>query len=86
MIDEPNNFRSHINSLLLSGGIDGKASIYDLNRKTMVNHVKYSSSVTCIKWLPSEVIQNYYVNLGLSWKMIYVHKKLITPFKIFSKC
>ena len=25
------------------------------NRKTLVNHVKYSSSVTCIKWIPTEV-------------------------------
>jgi hypothetical protein len=31
------------------------------NRKTLVNHVKYSSSVTCIKWIPTEV----HTNLGL---------------------
>ena len=46
---------SKISSLVLSGGIDGKTCIYDMNRKLMVNHVKYSSSVSAIKWLPLEV-------------------------------
>ena len=46
---------SELNSLLLSGGADGKTCIYDLNRRMLVNHLQYSSSVTCLKWLPLEV-------------------------------
>lgn len=48
-----------MSSLVLSGGLDGKACIYDINRKVMVNHVQYSSSVTSIRWLPLDVITNY---------------------------
>ena len=44
-----------MSSLVLSGGVDGKACIYDINRKVMVNHVQYSSSVTAIRWLPLDV-------------------------------
>ena len=44
-----------MSSLVLSGGVDGKACIYDINRKVMVNHVHYSSSVTTIRWLPLDV-------------------------------
>ena len=47
---------SRMSSLILSGGLDGKACIYDINRKVMVNHVQYSSSVTTIRWLPLDVI------------------------------
>ena len=47
---------SRMSSLVLSGGLDGKACIYDINRKVLVNHVQYSSSVTTIRWLPLEVI------------------------------
>ena len=46
---------SRMSSLVLSGGVDGKACIYDINRKVMVNHVQYSSSVTAIRWLPIDV-------------------------------
>ena len=46
---------SKISSLVLSGGVDGKTCIYDMNRKLMINHVKYSSSVSAVKWLPLEV-------------------------------
>ena len=46
---------SELNSLLLSGGADGKTCIYDLNRRILVNHLQYGSSVTCLRWLPLEV-------------------------------
>lgn len=46
---------SSFNSLLMSGGSDGKCCIYDLNRKTMVNSVQYSSGVSSVTWLPIEV-------------------------------
>lgn len=57
---------SELNSLLLSGGADGKTCIYDLNRRLLVNHLQYSSSVTCLKWLPLEVIleSKYVYHLG----------------------
>ena len=47
---------SELNSLLLSGGADGKTCIYDLNRRILVNHLQYGSSVTCLRWLPLEVV------------------------------
>ena len=46
---------STFNSLLLSGGADGKAAIYDLNRRKMVSHIQYKSGITCLQWLPLKV-------------------------------
>ena len=51
---------SELNSLLLSGGADGKTCIYDLNRRILVNHLQYGSSVTCLRWLPLEVFSLSY--------------------------
>jgi len=44
-----------MHALLMSGGDDGKICVYDLNRKLLVNHVKYSAMVTCLQWIPPEV-------------------------------
>ena len=58
---------SELNSLLLSGGADGKTCIYDLNRRILVNHLQYGSSVTCLRWLPLEVSYiSYLIHLLLS--------------------
>ena len=46
---------SELNSLLLSGGIDGKACIYDINRRILVNFIQYNSGVTYLKWLPLDL-------------------------------
>ncbi len=34
--------------LLVSGGADGRACVYDLHRKTLIDSVKCASSVTCV--------------------------------------
>ena len=46
---------SELNSLLLSGGVDGKTCIYDMNRRILVNFFQYSAGVTCLKWLPLDL-------------------------------
>ena len=46
---------SELNSLLLSGGVDGKTCIYDMNRRTLVNFFQYSAGATCLKWLPLDL-------------------------------
>ncbi len=46
---------SVMNPFLVSGGADGKACVYDLNRKTVLNYVWYSAGVTCLQWMPIEV-------------------------------
>ena len=43
---------SPVSGLLLSGGEDGRVCVYDLERGTMVNSVRYSSGVSCMLWLP----------------------------------
>ena len=40
---------------LVSGGADGTAYIYDLNRKTLLNLVHYPAGVTCLQSVPLEV-------------------------------
>ena len=67
---------SRLSSMVLSGGVDGKACIYDINRKVMVNHVQYSSSVTSIKWLPLDVSNTQHDELEFNQKKI-LHRNRI---------
>ena len=58
-------YRSHASSVtalvglggqfLVSGGADGTAYIYDLNRKALLNFVHYPAGVTCLQSVPLEI-------------------------------
>ena len=39
-------------SILISGGVDGRISAYNLKRNILTNSVKYHCSVTCMSWIP----------------------------------
>jgi WD40 repeat protein len=46
---------SPVSGLLLSGGEDGRVCVYDLDRGSMVNSVRYSAGVSCMLWLPLQL-------------------------------
>lgn len=46
---------SPTSGLLLSGGEDGRICVYDLDRGSMVNSVRYTSGVSCMLWLPLQL-------------------------------
>ena len=46
---------SPTSGLLLSGGEDGRICVYDLDRGSMVNSVRYTSGVSCMLWLPIQL-------------------------------
>ena len=46
---------SPISGLVVSGGRDGRVCVYDLDRKTMIKSVKYSSGVSYITWIPLDM-------------------------------
>ena len=46
---------SPISGLVVSGGTDGRICVYDLERKTMIKSVKYTSGVSYITWIPLDM-------------------------------
>ena len=46
---------SPISGLVVSGGMDGRICVYDLDRKTMIKSVKYGSGVSYIMWIPLDM-------------------------------